>query len=190
MIPAWTMAGVLPPIRPQQPGHSTDRSPYEVGLCELVEQFAFTPERVLILRGFLDYRAALHGIGLASGFQWMNGSFMQDVENHEIRAPNDVDVVTYFHLPTGDTQASLASKAGQLFNNAYVKQTYKVDAYPHVLGGAMDMRQVRQISYWYSMWSHRRDGLWKGFLQIDLKPDEDADARRILSQKHPQETAK
>ncbi|MCY1556832.1 hypothetical protein D9M68_936240 [compost metagenome] len=98
--------------------------------------------------------------------------------------------MTYFHLPTSDTQASLAGRAGQLFRNAYVKQAYKVDAYLHVLGIPTDSQQVRQISYWYSMWSHRRDGLWKGFLQINLKPDEDGEARRILSQKHPQGTTK
>ena len=190
MIPAWTMAGVLPPIRPQQPGHSSDRSPYEVGLCDFVEQFAFTPGRTEILKGFLDYRAALHGAGLTNGFQWVDGSFMQDVENHETRPPNDVDVVTYFHLPTGETQASLVAKTGKLLSNAYVKATYKVDAYPYVLGELTDTRQVRQISYWYSMWSHRRDGLWKGFLQIDLRPDEDAEARRVLSHKDSKETAK
>jgi hypothetical protein len=190
MIPAWTMAGVLPPIRPQQPGHSSDRSPYEVGLCDFIEQFAFTPERTEILKGFLDYRAALHGAGLKNGFQWVDGSFMQDVENHETRPPNDVDVVTYFHLPTGETQVSLFAKARNLLSNTHVKATYKVDAYPYVLGEPTDTRQVRQISYWYSMWSHRRDGLWKGFVQINLKPDEDSEARRILSQKHPQETAK
>ena len=36
------------------------------------------------------------------------------------------------------------------------------------------------IAYWYSMWSHRRDGSWKGFLQLDLHQARDADAREWL----------
>ncbi len=185
MIPAWTMTGILPPIQPGHPGHSLDRSPYQADLCELIEQFAFSPQRGIILRGLLDYRAALHAVGLTSGFQWVNGSFMQDIENHEARPPNDVDIVTYFHLPAGESQVTLAHKARWLFSNGHAKAAYNVDAYFHVLGMPTDTWQVGQISYWYSMWSHRRDGLWKGFLQIDLKPDDDAEARRILNLKCP-----
>lgn len=181
MIPAWTMAGVLPPIRPGNPGSSVERSPYCVPIMEVVEQFASSPDRIAILKGLLDYRAALHKIGLVSGFQWLDGSFMEDIETQEARPPKDIDVVTYFNLPVGETQVTLFAKAGDLFRNGYVKATYLVDAYPHVLGGAVNAQHVRQISYWYSMWSHRRDGIWKGFVQVDLDPQGDSDARNVLS---------
>lgn len=180
MIPAWTMAGILPPIRPGNPGHSPDRSPYAVPLFEVIEQFSSSPKRLAILQGLLDYRAELHKLGIVSGFQWLNGSFMQDVETQESRSPNDVDIVTYFYLPTGETQATLATKAGSIFSNAYVKTTYLVDAYPFILGEPTDARHIKQISYWYSMWSHRRDGVWKGFIQVNLDPLEDVEAKRIL----------
>jgi hypothetical protein len=39
------------------------------------------------------------------------------------------------------------------------------------------------VAYWYSMWSHRRDGMWKGFVQIDLSPSEDTPALAILASK-------
>ena len=181
MIPAWNMAGVLPPIPPGQPGPSSDRSPYRVPLWEVVEQFSSSPNRIAILKGLLDYRTALHQLGLVSGFQWLDGSFMEDVETQESRPPKDIDVVTYFYLPVGETQATLFAKAGNLFRNNHVKATYLVDAYPHVLGGPVNDRHVRQISYWYSMWSHRRDGIWKGFIQVDLDSQEDVDARQVLS---------
>lgn len=181
MIPAWTMAGVLPPIRPGQSGHSQDRSPYCVPLWEVVEQFAFSPKRTKILQGLLDYRAALHQLGLVSGLQWLDGSFMEDVETLESRSPKDVDVVTYFYLPNGESQATLLAKAGNLLSNSHVKATYSVDAYPFVLGESASAQHVRQISYWYSMWSHRRDGMWKGFIQVDLDPQEDIAAGRVLS---------
>lgn len=181
MIPAWTMASILPPVRPGHAGHSPDRSPYVVPLWEVVEQFAATPERMAILHGLLDYRAALHEAGLVSGFQWLDGSFMENVEARGSRPPKDVDVVTYFHLPDGETQLSFFAKVGNLLSNAHVKTTYSVDAYPFVLGEPSAARHVKQISYWYSMWSHRRDGMWKGFIQVDLDPQEDLAAAQILS---------
>ena len=39
---------------------------------------------------------------------------------------------------------------------------------------------VRQSTYWYSLWSHRRNGQWKGFLQIDLSPADDLIAEANL----------
>jgi hypothetical protein len=183
MIPSWTAAGVLPPIRPGQPGHSSDRSPYRVALTDFVEEFSSSPERIAILNGFLDYRKALHALGITSGFQWIDGSFLENIEVIETRPPKDVDVVTYFYLPPGDTQASLDTKAGNLFDHDHVKATYKVDSYTSILGKQVDAIQVRKISYWYSMWSHRRDSLWKGFIQVDLDPQYDGDAKNTLDAK-------
>lgn len=35
--------------------------------------------------------------------------------------------------------------------------------------------------YWYSMWAHRRDLSWKGFIQIPLNPQLDVVAMTILN---------
>ena len=51
------------------------------------------------------------------------------------------------------------------------------------LGKPTDAFQIRQISYWYSMWSHRRDGVWKGFIQVSLDPTEDILALQTLAAK-------
>lgn len=183
MIPAWNMSGVIPPIRPGQPGHSSDRSPYLAQLTSVVDKFSFSQERQEILRGFLAYRAALHSLGVISGFQWIDGSFLEDIEAQESRPPKDIDVVTYFYLPAGETQLSLIAKAGNLFDKKHVKETHHVDAYQNVLGGPLSSSLVRRVSYWYSMWSHRRDGTWKGFIEVDLAPHEDAPASVILASK-------
>lgn len=181
MIPSWNMAGVLPPIRPGALGHDSDRSPYITTLGDVVDRFALTSDRVKILLGLLQYRNALHQLGVVSGFQWLDGSFVEDVETLESRPPKDIDVVTYLELPSGHTQATLWAAAGGLFKNAYVKKTYFVDAYPQVLGGSLSAHSIKQVSYWYSMWSHRRNGTWKGFVQVDLNPAEDAAAACTLS---------
>jgi hypothetical protein len=65
--------------------------------------------------------------------------------------------------------------------HAHLKATYSVDGYSIPLGEKFDAGVARRISYWYSMWSHRRNGLWKGFVQIDLNPSSDADARESLN---------
>lgn len=178
-IPAWTANGVLPPNDPSDPV-SAERSPYVVSLTDFVLRFGNTPERCAILGGFLDYRAALHKAGLVQGFQWLDGSFLELVELIEWRPPNDVDVVTFFRLPSGLSQAGLGASLGPLLKNRLVKATYHVDAYLVDLG--MDAgRLAEKSAYWYSLWSHRRDQRWKGFVQVDLAPAEDRIAIATLA---------
>ena len=104
-IPAWDNRGVLPPVRPGQPGHSADRSPYKCSLKELVDHFGTSEPRIGLLQKFLDYREAMHRLGLTNGYQWINGSFAQDVERLESRPPGDIDIVNLLYLPDGHSQA-------------------------------------------------------------------------------------
>lgn len=174
-IPDWTATGILPPIPEGVAGHSPDRSPYRVGLVEVAERFVFSPERAAIFRGFLGYREALRRLGLVNGFQWLNGSFMEHVEETEGRAPRDIDVVTFFELPVGVvSQADLPLSEETGLMDA--KRAYRVDAYLLELGQPMDAVRTRQVAYWNSMWSHRRDRVWKGYLEVDLEPKQDAEA--------------
>lgn len=181
-FPRWNSVGVLPPVRPDHKGHSPERSPYSVSLLTLVERFSSSPERIKILQGFLSFRACLHELGITSGFQWLDGSFMEQVELLEDRPPNDIDVVTFFELPEGQTQRSLVEKNSDAFKTDYLKSTFLVDGYFTQLGQSINQQQVKNITYWYSMWSHRRDSVWKGFIQVNLDPAEDADAQQMLAQ--------
>lgn len=183
MIPAWNMEGILPPIWPGEDGASRNRSPYPSTSTEVVDTFATSADRKTILQGFLDYRQALYAAGIVHGFQWLDGSFLEDTENHFGRSPNDIDVVTYFQLPAGETQQSLWAKIPYLFDHSGVKTTYKVDCYYEILGVAMEERHILKFSYWYSMWSHNRNQTWKGFVRVNLDPSEDANARQVLQSK-------
>lgn len=178
-IPAWTPDGVLPPINTAQPV-SVDRSPYVVSLTDYVLRFSDTGERRAVLSGFLEYRAALHAAGLVDGFQWLDGSFLERVELLENRALNDLDVVTFYQLPAGKTQSEVLAAAPALFDHGRLKTQYRVDAYIVDLGMKPE-RLTRLSAYWYSMWSHRRNQLWKGFVQVDLAPAEDASASATLA---------
>ena len=48
--------------------------------------------------------------------------------------------------------------------------SFHIDGYPVTLGAKLESAQIKNISYWYSMWSHRRDGLWKGVVPVNLDP--------------------
>jgi uncharacterized protein YfaQ (DUF2300 family) len=61
-----------------------------------------------------------------------------------------------------------------------LKKTYRVDGYLIDLAMA-PKRLVQRAAYWYSLWSHRRSGAWKGYLEIDLSPADDAAARAELA---------
>jgi hypothetical protein len=180
-LPAWNGAGVLPPIKPGVQGNSPERSPYQIDLVRFVDRFSSSPERIKIMEGLLAFREGLHKLGIVSGFQWVDGSFLENIETIENRSPNDMDVVTFYNIPPGESQKSLVLKAPELFDWTYLKTTYTIDGYFSSLGGLLDPSAVKNISYWYSMWSHRRDGLWKGFVQIDLDSIHDVDARISLN---------
>ena len=61
-----------------------------------------------------------------------------------------------------------------------IKMTYRLDHY------FLDMAvhpvlTVEWTRYWTGLFSHRRDGVWKGMLRIDLNtPVEDTNARALL----------
>lgn len=170
--------GVIPPMDESDPT-SFNRSPYEMNIVQFVSAFAFTPTRRKILKGFLNFRDALSHAGLTDGFQWVDGSFTENVELNLKRPPNDVDVVTFFNFQPGDSDEIVIARNELIFHQEFVKETFLVDSYFESLqtSGA-DL--VSKTVYWYSMWAHKRDLSWKGFVQIPLSPQLDPIAMTIL----------
>jgi hypothetical protein len=60
-IPPFDQSGVLPPYKSAAATDITGMSPYRATLDEFVIRYATTPERINMLRGLFQYRAALHG---------------------------------------------------------------------------------------------------------------------------------
>lgn len=182
-VPAWNGRGVLPPNDISDPA-AAYRSPYRVSLVSLVTRFANTAPRQGILQGLLDYRAALHDMGLTRGFQWLNGSFTEHVELIEQRPPNDIDMVNFVEPPENFQPSHDQLR---VLDHDHAKINYRVDSYFVELNRLPTHELVRHSAYWYSMWSHRRNEEWKGFLELDLAPNDDGEAAAILTQ-YTQET--
>jgi hypothetical protein len=179
MIPEWNADGFLPPKDENDPV-SHVRSPYKTTMLEMMNKLVASKERMEIMQGFLKYRKELYKTGITNGFQWIDGSFAENIETLMERAPNDIDIVTFYYLPDGMTQTALFDKKPLLFDHNHVKNIFRVDNYPVQLGGVCDGTIVDQIVYWYSLWSHTRSNAWKGFLRIDLSESDDSKAEFFL----------
>lgn len=169
-IPNWNNAGVIPPVvvEPGEDAAGGQRSPYRCTILDLAQQFGSTPARQRILLGFIDYRRAIVELGVREGFQWVNGSILQDVERLEGRPPNDVDVVTFTSI--SDETRTRLGKRPDLYQKGLCKEKYQTDCHFFWFENLEDrVKGIHLISYWYSLWSHRRrDFLWKGFLELPL----------------------
>lgn len=185
-IPPFTINGVLPPyVGPDGPGGAAeDMSPYVTTGLEIVSTLASTNERRAILLGWLKYRADLRAIGFERGFQWLDGSFVEDKE------PRDLDVVSFLYRPPGisdPTQLLMVMRANaKLFVRNLVKAEYKLDAFPIDLDGSPEAL-VSSTRYFLGLFSHRRgDDVWKGMLQVRFEDvGDDAAALAALGAPHP-----
>lgn len=184
-IPPWTPNGVLPPVNPDDP-IGPDRSPYNVSLVDIVLRFSTSRERRQILDGLLRFRAELHAVGLVRGFQWVDGSFLEDIELLDNRPPKDVDVVTWVEYPA---DFAAGDRLTSLQDHDFVKREFLVDHYFVELSLLPPNQLISWSAYWYSMWSHRRSMQWKGFLQISLDPNEDLAAAKNLEEREGKEAA-
>jgi hypothetical protein len=141
-------------------------------------RFGTTDVRRRILNGWLDHRAALRGIGITEGFQWLDGSFLEEKE------PKDLDIVCFIRLPqdasTEEEQFALWSENLGLFDRSPVKAGYFLDAFFIDLEGS-PLTLVSLSRYYLQLFSHQRETfLWKGIIQVPLEDANDAQAREQL----------
>jgi hypothetical protein len=178
-IPLFTIDGILPPFTGTDPGDDPSlMSPYWVNAEEVVRRFCTTAQRRQILEGWLDHRVALRRIGIASGFQWLDGSFLEEKE------PKDLDIVCFMRLPeevnTDDEKLALLNEHLALFDRSDVKRAYSLDAFFIDLSGSPESL-VSLSRYFLQLFSHPRETvLWKGMIQVPLEDANDTEAREQL----------
>ena len=176
MIPSWNLSGVLPPFVGSD--STSPGSPYWTTTEELAQRFAHSPARRMIFQGFLKYRQVLLGVGVHDAFQWLDGSFLEDVERVQNRIPQDIDLVTFGHLPGSplDVAGKIAFRNGHLdlFEPVRTKARYLCDAY-FVDLSLPPRKLVDRSKYWSGLFSHRRATyLWKGMVALDLASHDSA----------------
>ncbi len=178
MIPELNQSGVLPPfIAEQGPTDPAGMSPYRTTITEFVLRYAQSPERIAILKGLLEYRKKLKELGITQGFQWLDGSFVENVELNRGRPPADVDLVTFAVRPNVelDKWKDLVNNNKEIFLPNESKEKYLCDAY-YVDLNISPIQIVNYSRYWFGLFSHQRESyLWKGMIEISiLCSDEEA----------------
>jgi hypothetical protein len=184
MITAFGISGVLPPFIGADPSNRASTSPYAATATEVVSRFATSAERVALLDGLLRYRAALASIGISNGFQWVDGSFVENCETIRQRPPGDVDVVTFAQRPPAAVQdhdwRQFISANSNLFVPQRTKADFSCDAYYIDLNKPASII-VLDTAYFNGLFSHQRDtAMWKGMILVALNSD-DAAARQAIS---------
>jgi hypothetical protein len=182
MIPNFTLDGILPPFSGTSPaGPAGLMSPYEVTAFDVAERFGTTENRKDILRKWLNHREALRSLGINRGFQWLDGSFLEDKE------PNDLDLGFFYYKPPAAANDlavwnDLLRKNEQLFKRDLVKKDYRLDSFFLDLGGNAELL-VSGARYYLQLFSHQRTTqIWKGMLQVRMEDvQDDADALKLLS---------
>ena len=178
-MPIPALDGILNILPPHlgDPRNPEELSPYPCTMSELCLRFNTSPARRDILEGFIKLRAELFALGIV-GFQWLGGSFVEDIETQEKRAPKDIDVVTIAVVPGPRAIGKFIRSRRDLFNPVQSKMIYHVDHYLISLGSRGSI-VLAEAKYWYALFSHRRDDRWKGMLLTPLKEKSEDDAALI-----------
>jgi hypothetical protein len=146
----------------------SDVSPYQCTTEELCQCFATSSARTRLLHGLLDFRADLFSAGV-HGFQWIVGSFVENIEAREGRDPADIDVATFAFTPENSASLEVVVVRGdiEIIDIDRIKDTYHVDHYLVPLD-SHPKYLVEYTRYLFGLYSHRRDDKWKGILVIEL----------------------
>jgi hypothetical protein len=192
-IPMFDTNGLLPPFIGNDETTS-QRSPYDATIVQFVDRFAFSLERVKLLSGLLEYRRLLSNLGYISGYQYLNGSFSQDIEAQESRPPKDIDVFSLLVRPEkykNDDKLwgseGIDEWADEIVNLKKNKIRFFTDTYA-ISDDDFSLECVmRNVVYWYSLFSHTRNTKdWKGFVIVPLSSSDDEAAEGMLETKRLQ----
>lgn len=177
-IPPFGPSGVLPEFDRSNPG-GDDRSPYDASIVELVQRFATTLERKELLAKLIAYRQLLASGGYVAGYQFINGSFVENVELIRGRPPGDIDVVSFLEIPQiYQSDLNVWAATGFPFWRDEVadrpknKGRFSLDTFAIPLSSA----GYRNFTYWHGLFSHQRDTFaGKGYIVIPIDARADSD---------------
>ena len=182
-IPDFDHNYVLPP-HIGNPANINDVSPYPISTLEFVQKFSTSKTRIDILHKFLDFRTQTRNAGLINGFQWLDGSFVENIEISEGRNPRDLDLITIFWGYDPNFLKNFHSNFSSFFDPNLAKTIYNLDHYNINLNNIITNPEfvTEYIRYWVQLFSHNRRNVWKGMLKIQLNtPQDDTHALNYLN---------
>ena len=175
MIPIYDHNMVLPPYI-GSPTNLNDISPYACTIMELCQKFASSVERKQILVNFINFRKEIRANGMASNaFQWIDGSFVENIEQSEQRPPNDIDVITFYHGYDDTFQVNLMAALPEFGDSQLAKAKWQVDHYAVQIDYDDYLFTFDMVRYWSLLFTHNRNGIWKGILMLQLDTAQDDD---------------
>lgn len=184
MIPPFDHNNVLPPYQGSSPAKDGALSPYRCTILEFCQRFATSDKRISILKDFVAFRLKCHEVGIRDGFQWIDGSFIEDIMARESREPNDIDVVSFVFGFSANPYliANVKRKLPEFLDPVLSKAHYQVDHYP-LEADASPKITIEMVKYWNQLFGHNRKGVWKGMVEIPLHDttDEDTEALNYLN---------
>jgi hypothetical protein len=180
VVPPFDGRGLLPPFLGAN-ATTPARSPYETTISELVVALGTTPERYNLLFGLIKYRQLLDSLGYTQGVQFVDGSFVENVEIRESRSPGDIDVFSFLiRPPQYQGNDPLWQTTGfphwvnEVVNFALNKQRYNIDTYAIAVDQHGPLQLINDTIYWYGLFSHKKVTQdWKGFVTVPLSPSDD-----------------
>jgi len=184
MIPDFNHNNVIPPFV-SNPTNRNDLSPYLCNILEFCTKFATSKERIEILEGYIAFREKMNNFGIIDGFQWLDGSFTENIESSESRPPKDLDLITFYKMfiPIDERNRifnNILTNFNEFLDPKISKTVYKLDHYGIDYGYSPDAT-IEQARYWIQLFSHNRLNIWKGMLRIELNtPDIDQQAKEYL----------
>jgi hypothetical protein len=157
-------------------------------MSEVVASLGTTSHRKALLSGLLGYRELLYKLGYENGFQFIDGSFCENVEVTRPGNPNDIDVFSYLKRPAKYFDPNDWKTAGfKEWNEEVVdrdknKRRFLTDTYAVDINANTTVKSLVDVTiYWYGLYSHKRVTLqWKGFVVVILDKHADSLARSLL----------
>lgn len=174
-LPPFDLRGLLPPFKGGDPV-TADRSPYFCDMSELCATLGTSDHRKQLLRNLIAYRALLATDDYADGLQFVDGSFVENIEQIESRNPTDIDVFSILSPPAKYVGNLAAWNAvgvtfwqTEIIDQAKNKARFSLDCYAMMFDASRPAALLKQLLYWYSLFSHRRANHdWKGFVAVPL----------------------
>jgi hypothetical protein len=178
---------MLPPTIGDDPT-TADRSPYFVTMLDFVRTFATSGERKALLRNLIAYRDLIAADDYQSGIQFLDGSFVENVEATRGRAPKDIDIFSMLHAPQKYlADMSLWQSHGFPFWSSEIadlkknQERFSLDTYALLIEEAPLGVMLQQVMYWNSLFSHQRETFaWKGFVAVSFDRAQDAEALALI----------